>query len=158
MNIGVFFGGKSPEHDVSIITGQLIISELRKTNHNIVPVYLGKNGEWHLDEKLGKLKFFLDENGKDEALKNFGKYDIDLEASRGKMVFVKKGLTRKKVEIDLAFPAFHGSNGEDGTIQGLWEIFNIGYVGCDVASSAIAMDKILTKLFYKSRHLNIKKR
>lgn len=149
MNIGVFFGGKSPEHDVSIITGQLIISELKKSEHNVVPIYLGKNGEWYVSEELGTLKFFQDPE-KDKKLLEFSKVSLDLEKSQGKMVFQKKGFLGRAIEIDLAFPAFHGSNGEDGTIQGLFELFNIPYVGCDVPSSAIAYDKILTKTYYKS--------
>lgn len=149
MNVGVFFGGKSPEHDVSIITGQLIISELKKSEHNVVPVYLGKNGEWYVSEDLGTLKFFQDPE-KDKKLLEFSKVSLDLEKSQGKMVFQKKGFMGSVIEIDLAFPAFHGSNGEDGTIQGLFELFNLPYVGCDVPSSAIAFDKILTKTYYKS--------
>jgi len=149
MNIGVFFGGKSPEHDVSIITGQLVISELKKTAHNVVPVYSGKNGEWYVSQELGTLKFFQDTE-KDRKLLEFSRVFLDLEKSQGKLVFQKKGLLGKVIEIDLAFPAFHGSNGEDGTIQGLFELFNVPYVGCDVPSSAIAFDKILTKTYYKS--------
>jgi D-alanine-D-alanine ligase len=149
MNIGVFFGGKSPEHDVSIITGQLVISELKKMQHNVVPIYLGKNGEWYISQELGTLKFFQDHQ-KDKKLLEFSKVSLDLEKSQGKMVFQKKGLMAKSIEIDLAFPAFHGSNGEDGTIQGMFELCNLPYVGCDVASSAIAYDKILTKTYYKS--------
>lgn len=149
MNIGVFFGGKSPEHDVSIITGQLVISELKKMQHNVVPIYLGKNGEWHIDNELGQLNFFQDKN-KTKKLLEFSQFNLDLQKSQGKLVFQKKGLLGKAIEIDLAFPAFHGSNGEDGTIQGLFELFNVPYVGCDVASSAIAFDKILTKTYYKN--------
>ncbi|MEI6587389.1 MAG: D-alanine--D-alanine ligase family protein [Candidatus Moraniibacteriota bacterium] len=149
MNIGVFFGGKSPEHDVSIITGQLIISELKKMQHNVVPIYLGKNGEWYVSQELGTLKFFQDSQ-KDKKLLEFSKVSLDLEKSQGKMVFQKKGFMGQAIEIDLAFPAFHGSNGEDGTIQGMFELCNLPYVGCDVASSAIAYDKILTKTYYKS--------
>ncbi|MEI7426210.1 MAG: D-alanine--D-alanine ligase family protein [Candidatus Moraniibacteriota bacterium] len=149
MNIGVFFGGKSPEHDVSIITGQLVISELKKMQHNVVPIYLGKNGEWHIDNELGQLNFFQDKN-KTKKLLEFSQFNLDLQKAQGKLVFQKKGLLGKVIEIDLAFPAFHGSNGEDGTIQGLFELFNVPYVGCDVPSSAIAFDKILTKTYYKS--------
>ncbi len=152
MNIGVFFGGKSPEHDVSIITGQLIISELKKMQHNVVPVYLGKNGEWHVSEELGTLRFFQDPE-KDKKLLEFSRVSLDMEKSRGKMVFRKKGFMGHVVEINLAFPAFHGSNGEDGTIQGLFELFGVPYVGCDVPSSAIAFDKILTKTYYKSMEI-----
>jgi D-alanine-D-alanine ligase len=149
MNIGVFFGGKSPEHDVSIITGQLVISELKKSEHNVVSVYLGKNGQWYVSQDLGTLKFFQDTE-KDKKLLEFSRVSLDLEKSQGKMVFQKKGFLGKAIEIDLAFPAFHGSNGEDGTIQGLFELCNLPYVGCDVPSSAIAYDKILTKTYYKS--------
>lgn len=148
MTIGVFFGSRSPEHDVSIITAQLIISELKKMNeYKVVPVYLSKEGEWHISDELGELKFFHREDKK-EILKKFNCYFIDLEKSKGKIVFKKKGLVSKKIVIDLAFPAFHGSFGEDGTIQGLFEMFNIPYVGCGVAAAALAMDKILTKLMY----------
>lgn len=147
--IGVFFGGKSPEHDVSIITGQFIISGLKKLGYNVAPVYLDKNGEWFLGDDLGALSFFKDKN-RNEKLKKMAKFSLDLGESKDKLVFKKTGLSSKKYIIDIAFPAFHGKNGEDGTIQGLFEIFNIPYVGCDVASSAIAIDKGLTKLFYKA--------
>lgn len=148
--IGVFFGGKNPEHDVSIITGQLIISELKKLKCNVMPIYIGKAGEWYIDKKLGALKFFVGME-KEEMLKSFEKYYIDLQNSRGKIVFKAKSIFSKKITIDIAFPAFHGENGEDGTIQGLFEFLNIPYIGCNVASSAIAIDKILTKMFYKSQ-------
>ncbi len=150
MNIGVFFGGKSPEHDVSIITGELVISELKKMGMHVTPIYIGKNGEWYIDERLGELKFFQSKE-KNAALKNFEKYVLNLKESMGKMVFNKKGLlVTSNIVIDVAFPCFHGSNGEDGTIQGMLEMFNVPYVGCDVASSALAFDKILTKLLYQS--------
>ena len=152
LKIGVFFGGKSPEHDVSIITGQLIISELKKMVREVIPVYFDKKGGWFIGEELGKLKFF-NSVSKDKELKKFGGYCLDLKESEKKMVFKKRGIFPKKVEIELAFPAFHGANGEDGTIQGMFEIFNIPYVGCDVPSSAIAMDKALTKLFYQSKNI-----
>jgi D-alanine-D-alanine ligase len=151
-NIGVFFGGKSPEHDVSIITGEFIISELKKMGYEVTPVYLDKDGSWHINKNLGALKFFQKKNKK-EYLKKFEKFYLDLEKSKNKIVFKKKGLIKKEISINLAFPAFHGSNGEDGAIQGFFEIFNMPYVGCDVASSALAIDKVLTKLFYKSHNI-----
>jgi D-alanine-D-alanine ligase len=66
------------------------------------------------------------------------------------MIFKRKGLFGKKIVIDLAFPAFHGNLGEDGAIQGLFKVLNVPFVGCGVTSSAVAMDKALTKLFYQS--------
>ncbi len=143
--IGVFFGSRSPEHDVSIITAQLIISGLKGLKYNVVPVYITKQGKWMIGEDLGNIKLFTDGDKKVEEQKNFSQYFFDMEESVGKMVFKKKGLMGKSVEIDLAFPAFHGSFGEDGTILGMFEMFGIPYVGCNVPSSAVAMDKALTK-------------
>ncbi len=66
------------------------------------------------------------------------------------MVFIRDGLMPGKIEIDLAFPALHGTNGEDGTIQGVFELVNVPYIGCGVAPSAVAMDKVLTKMFFQA--------
>ena len=143
--IGVFFGSGSPEHDVSIITAQLIISGLKGLGYNVVPVYITKKGQWLLGEALGSLKLFTDPNKKVEEEKSFAQYYLDLEESCGKMVFKKKGLGGKTVIVDLAFPALHGSFGEDGTIQGMFEMLGVPYVGCGVPASAVAMDKALTK-------------
>lgn len=149
-NIGVFFGSRNTEHDISIITAQLIISGLKGLGYNVIPIYISQKGKWMLGDELASLKTFT-ENEK-VFLKNnkFSQYFLDLENSVGKIVFQKKDLFAKSIEIDLAFPAFHGAFGEDGTIQGLFEMFNIPYVGCDVSSSAIAMDKALTKNMFKA--------
>lgn len=145
-NIGVFFGSQSPEHDISIITAQLAISGLKGLNYQVTPVYITKQGKWMIGEELGNLKMFTDPEKKVENEKKYSEYYLDLEESVGKMVFKRKGFAGKSIIIDLAFPALHGSFGEDGTIQGLFEMFGIPYVGCDVSSSAIAMDKALTKI------------
>jgi D-alanine-D-alanine ligase len=143
--IGVFFGSGSPEHDVSIITAQLIISGLKGLGYPVVPVYITKKGQWLLGEDLGNLKMFTDPKKKAEEAKDFAHYYLDMEKSSGKMVFKKKGLAGKTVTIDLAFPALHGSFGEDGTIQGMFEMLGMPYAGCGVPASAVAMDKALTK-------------
>lgn len=142
MTIGVFFGSRSPEHDISIITGQLIISGLKKLGHFVVPVYIDKQGQWMLGDELGQMKSFTAQGLDFSKFKN---YSLDLENSRKKLVFKQKGIIGKTVTVDLAFPALHGANGEDGTIQGLFEMFNVPYVGCGVATSAMAMDKVITK-------------
>ncbi|MHB8904123.1 MAG: D-alanine--D-alanine ligase family protein [Patescibacteria group bacterium] len=149
-NIGVFFGGKSPEHDISIITGALIISVLKKMpEYNVIPVYLDKQERFFINEKLGSLAFFSAPDYQTK-LNKFGAYSLDLDASADCLVFNQKTLfSEKTITIDLAFPAFHGNLGEDGSIQGMFNIFNIPYIGCDLASSGIAMNKILTKIFYQ---------
>ncbi|MDO8626354.1 MAG: D-alanine--D-alanine ligase family protein [Candidatus Magasanikbacteria bacterium] len=149
--IGVFFGSRSPEHDISVITGVFIIAELKKLGYSVVPVYIGKTGEWYISDTVGSLKFFTQKNYEAELAKNnFQKYFLDLESSRGKIVFKRKGLAGREITIDVAFPALHGSFGEDGTIQGLFEMLGVPYVGCDVTASAVTMDKVLTKLLYQS--------
>ena len=148
--IGVFFGSRSPEHDISIITGQFVISGLKKLGYPVVPVYLDKRGRWFLGQEFGELKSFT---GSKLNLGNFKQYVLDLGQSQGRLVFTQKGLLGKTLAIDVAFPALHGSNGEDGTIQGLFEMFNVPYVGCNVASSAMAMDKILTKQVLKANNI-----
>lgn len=148
-NIGVFFGGKSPEHEISIITGQLIISELKKNpDYRVIPVYIDKQEHFFIDDSLGKLSFFS-EDGYEKKLSSLISYDLSLKESVNKIVFKSGSIFSKKIIIDLAFPAFHGNLGEDGSMQGLFNIFNIPYVGCDVPASAIAMDKALTKIFYQ---------
>lgn len=149
--IGVFFGSRSPEHDVSIVTGQLIISGLKKLNYSVVPVYLDKQGKWYLGEEFGSLKHFTtNEPLKD---KNADKYYLQLDTSGGKMIFKQSGLMPKQIVVDMAFPAFHGQNGEDGTFQGLCELLGVSYVGCDVTSSALTMDKALTKMIYLANNI-----
>ena len=143
--IGVFFGSRSPEHDVSIITAQLVISGLKGLGHAVVPVYISKQGQWMLGEELGSLKSFTDPNKKIEREDRLSQYYLDMEKSLGKLVFKKKGLAGKTVIIDMVFPALHGSFGEDGTLQGMLEMLNVPYVGCGVTASAAAMDKALTK-------------
>lgn len=151
--IGVFFGSRSTEHDISIFTAQLIIHTLKKLGYNVVPIYINQNGKWLISDKLGILKNFTDPKHNIKKKDNFGKYYLDIGNISKGMVFKKRGLAGKKITIDMAFPAFHGPYGEDGTIQGLFEMFSIPYVGCDVASSAIAMDKTLTKQICKANSL-----
>lgn len=148
--IGVFFGSRSAEHDVSIITGQVIINGLKKLGYPVVPVYISKTGEWCLGENLDTLKNFVEATNIDSKNKA---YYVDLEQSHGKIVFKQKGMMGKEVVIDIAFPAFHGTFGEDGTIQGLFEMLWVPYVGCGVPTSSIAMDKVLTKQMLQSQQI-----
>lgn len=152
VNIGVFFGSGSVEHDISIITAQLIIAGLKGLNYQVIPIYITKQGRWMLGEDLGNLKFLVNNLTRlSDTLSSpgEGEWRLDMQESIGKMVFKKKGLLGKSITVDLAFPALHGTYGEDGTIQGLFEMFGIPYVGCGVTASAIAMDKALTKIILR---------
>ena len=93
MKIGVFFGGKNPEHDISIITGNLILHGLRKIGRDACAIYLDKDGKWRLGDELESVAFFGKRNGMDAL----GRWYLDLEKSSGKMVFKKKGFAGKTV-------------------------------------------------------------
>lgn len=152
MKIGVFFGSRNPEHDVSIITGCLVAKGLKEMGHEVIPVYIGKDGVWYVDPGLRDLDFYKQKDYL-QKIKSFSGFSLNL-SQLGKIILERNSLfSPKKFEIELAFPAFHGQNGEDGTIQGLFELMNVPYVGCDVISSAIAMDKVSTKLFYQRFNL-----
>lgn len=156
-NIGVFFGSGSVEHDISIITANLIINGLKGLGYSVTPVYITKQGKWMLGEELSDLKLFSDPNKKVEDETSYAEYYLDMQESVGKMVFKKKGILGKSITIDLAFPALHGTYGEDGTIQGLFEMFGLPYVGCGVPASAISMDKTLSKIVMKDAGIPVTK-
>lgn len=150
--IGVFFGSRSPEHDISILTAQVVIAGLRKSGHNVVPIYISKKGNWYCSPELSSIKFFANQEKLDQKLKDLPNLTLDLKLTQ-KIVLKETKIFGKEYTIDLAFPCFHGKYGEDGTIQGLFELLNVPYVGCDVASSAMAMNKILTKRICTSKNL-----
>ena len=123
--IAVIFGGMSSEHDVSIASGTSVIKNLNQEKYDILPVYISKEGEWYLvTEKITNLKV-------GEQLNHFEKIENLLEFLRN---------------IDVAFPVLHGLYGEDGTIQGMFEMMQIPYVGSKVLGSSISMDKAYTKI------------
>lgn len=144
--VGIFFGSRSPEHDISIITAMRVIEGLGALPHyRPVPVYISKDGQWFSGETLGEVAFFRQPDF-GQAIEPYGVTSLSLGG--GKLIlYPKRRLLRsaRPVRIEVAFPCFHGSFGEDGTIQGLFEIAGIPYVGCGVLASAIAMSKIHTR-------------
>ena len=147
--IGVFFGGQSPEHEISIITGEFIIAEMKKMGLSVAAVYIGRDGAWYTDERIAKLAFFKEEY--EEALQELPEYYLNLGRSEYRLALQQRGVFGMgRVNIDYIFPAFHGLGGEDGTVQGLAEFFQVPYAGCGIYASAIAVDKVLTKQVLQS--------
>lgn len=151
-NIGIIFGGKSVEHEVSVITALQVYENIDKSRYNTIPIYIDKKGKWFTHPDLFKYETF--KNGNFENLNSaFIKPDSDdnyLYYKTGK--FFKK---EKKIKIDFYFLLVHGTNGEDGTLQGLMELNNIPYSSCGITGSALGMDKILMKQIFKSVGLPI---
>lgn len=134
--IAVIYGGKSAEHDVSLLTAKSIINEMNKEKYDIYPIFISKNGEWAKGNKI--LKNI--DNEKQLIFNNFNKNLSEL-------------LYQENKKFDIVFPVLHGPNGEDGTIQGFLEIMNIAYVGNNVLSSATGMDKAIMKKLFASAEL-----
>lgn len=141
--VGVFFGSRSTEHDVSIITAiASIIKPLELTRaYEVVPVYIAKDGKWYADQALKDISLFT--SGRIEAW--CAKHEpLQLLFENG-LQLVLPGRKKRVIAIDVAFPALHGTHGEDGEVMAVFELANIPYVGCGVSASVIAMDKVLAK-------------
>ncbi len=144
--VGVIFGGRSVEHDVSIITGQQVIRAFDPARYEVVPIYIDREGRWFTGQPLLEIKNF-----KNEVVSLKGVESAILSPSvqhHGLIINPTAGrFDRSEVKrLDVIFPAVHGSHGEDGTLQGLFELADIPYVGCGVLGSALANDKILSKI------------
>lgn len=131
IKLGVVFGGMSTENEVSCISGASVIKHLNKEKYNVFPIYIDKIGNWY--------KVKLEDVEKSEELEN--KEHIE-------------NITEYLKQMDVIFPVLHGLYGEDGTIQGLFELLKIPYVGCGVLASSVGMDKVYTKLIFEKANIN----
>jgi len=152
--IGVVFGGKSVEHDVSIITAHnpIIDSLLATKKYEVVPIYISKDGTWYSDQKMNEIVYFKDSNF-EERLEKLEK--ISLKFDDGLYLVWDKIFGKKEKKIDLVFPAMHGTYGEDGSLMGLLRMAGVPFVGCDIFASSVAMDKILTKQVLNSEGISV---
>ena len=154
IKVGVIFGGRSVEHEISVISAQQAIAAFDKNSYDITPIYITKTGKWY----TGNALLVVDNYRNTDSLlaqcteiyltPTFGDFTINaVQSSIWK--------SRELGKIDIAFPIIHGTNGEDGSLQGLLELKGIPYVGCDVLSSAIGMDKIMMKMVLKESKLPV---
>lgn len=153
--IAVIFGGRSTEHDVSIMTAiASVIRPLELTKrYQVEPVYISKDGRWFWDKKLKDIKLFQSGDIEDFLHKSPAvqlSFDSGLTLVRSSQFAGRKAYKK----IDLVFPAMHGTHGEDGELMGLLEMANVPYVGCGPAASAIAMDKVLAKQVVQSEDID----
>jgi len=142
MKVAVFFGGNSPEHDVSIVSAiSAVISPLKLLGHTVVPVYIAKNGDWFTGRELGEIKTY--QTGKIEEIQK-KQTALTISLNDGLTIF-PEGKRRKGIKIDVAFPVMHGAYGEDGSLMGLLRMIKVPFVGCDMEAAAVAMNKVLSK-------------
>lgn len=135
MNVAILYGGKSGEHEISLLSATAIWKNISRM-HNVTLIGISKSGKWYLQGKTLAKKVF--ESGEDLSI---------IEKAENEVFVVPSGKTKafrtatKTLNIDVVFPVLHGSYGEDGKIQGLFEMADIAYVGCGVLSSSVTMDK-----------------
>ena len=131
--LGVIFGGTSTEHEVSIVSGTSVIKNLNKEKYEIYPIYIDKAGEWFEFEPDNKTYKVGDEIVGTKKIENIWNY---------------------LKTMDILFPVLHGLQGEDGTIQGMFELLKIPYVGTRVLGSSVCMDKVYSKIIFEKAKLN----
>lgn len=141
--IAVIFGGRSAEHDVSIITAHIPIiqSLLAIGQFDVYPIYIAKDGSWYSSQEMNDLVYFKQDNFEPYLLKQ---KKVQILFDKG-LKIIWPGIRPKTVQIDVVFPAMHGTFGEDGSLMGLLRMSGVPFVGCDLFASAVAMDKVLTK-------------
>ena len=152
--VAMMFGGKSVEHEVSVISGIQAYMSMDTDKYDVIPVYMTKNNEMYIGDSIGDIESY---KNIDELLKKSQRVIMLNEDGRVKLVQypVKKLGKNVEVGIDVAFPVVHGTNVEDGGFQGYLKTMGIPFVGCDVTASAIGMDKYITKLVLKESNVPV---
>lgn len=154
IKLAVMFGGRSVEHEISVISAIQAIGAVNKEKYEVIPIYITKNNEMYVGEHIGDI----------EAYKNISKLlsestRVNLISDEGRALIVKyphKAFSKDVIDyIDIAFPVVHGTNVEDGTLQGYLKMLNLPYVGCDVLSSAVGMDKYVMKTVLKDNGIPV---
>ncbi len=153
IKVGVVFGGRSVEHEVSIISAIQTIHAIDDSKYEVVPIYISKEGSWYIGEGLTDI----------ESYKNLAQFVASCKkvmpsVSSDQMLFYyPHTLFQKRIvdKLDVIFPVMHGTHGEDGALQGVLELMNIPYVGSDVLASAVGMDKVIQKMILQAANLPI---
>ncbi len=154
IKLGIFFGGKSVEHEISVITMSQAIASIDESKYELVPIYISKQGVMYTGDDLLDLYQYKD---LDVLLKRSFKVSVVNTGKRVEVIRVPAPIIGKKVlnTIDVAFPIIHGTNGEDGTIAAFINLLGIPCVGPDILASSVGMDKIAMKKIMKESGLPV---
>lgn len=151
-NVAVFFGGRSVEHEISVISALQAIHAFDQSKYNVIPIYISKEGKWFTGDELLEMSNYKDLKGLEKKVEEvymkpvYGDYNLYLSNPKGSLFSKKKTILET---LHVAFPILHGSHGEDGMFQGVLETIGIPFVGCDTLSSANGMDKITMKMILR---------
>ena len=142
-NVAVFFGGRSVEHEVAVISAVQAMNYMNTEKYDITPVYITKDGEMYHSPDMINIDEYRDIPS---LLKKSKNVTMVRGGDKFNLIELKKGLFKKVVcSVDIAFPVVHGTNCEDGSLVGWFELLGIPYVSCDVLSAAVGMDKAVCK-------------
>jgi D-alanine-D-alanine ligase len=147
IRIGILYGGRSGEHDVSLCSAASIFSALDRNKYEIMAIGIDRDGRWYVQNKP---KIISDKDfGRKMSLKKSGMWLVNHFEQKNKLHLYDIKNKNKEVVVDVVIPVLHGTFGEDGTLQGLLELAMVPYVGADVAGSAVGMDKDIAKRLLK---------
>lgn len=154
IKIALLFGGKSAEHDISVISALQAYRHLNRDKYDVYPVYITKDGEMFYGEETGSIEAYANI---DYLLSRSFRVSLVREGGKVALVYDKKPLFggRKIADVDVALPVVHGTNVEDGTIQGYLQLLGLPYCGCDILSSAVGMDKYVTKTILREAGISV---
>ncbi len=152
--VGVFFGGKTTEHEISVISAIQAIGYIDREKYDVIPVYISKNNEFYVGEKIGDISAYTNIPA---LLKESQRVIMVNDEGKAKLIKYPQKMFGKSLYdyIDIAFPIVHGTNVEDGTLQGFLQMMGVPYVGCDVLSSAVGMDKYVMKTVLKDNGIPV---
>jgi D-alanine-D-alanine ligase len=147
LKIGVLYGGRSGEHDVSLCSAASVVAALDKSKYDVVAIGIDRDGRWYVQDQP---EIVVDKAfGKILSLKKRGLWLVNHFEQKNKLYIYNLETSGEKVFVDVVFPVLHGTYGEDGTLQGLLELAMVPYVGVDVAGSAVGIDKDIAKRLLK---------
>ena len=155
--VGVFFGGRSTEHEISVISANQAMAAMSREKYDIIPVYITKEGKWYTGEALTDVANYRDTDALLQKCEQvymrpiYGDYNLYSMKTAGVFRHDHKVIAA----LDVVLPVLHGSNGEDGTFQGVIETIGIPFAGCDVLASANGMDKITMKMILASEDVPV---
>jgi len=156
LNVGIIFGGRSQEHEISLMSATSIIKAIDKEKYDYLPIGITKSGQWMIyNGPIEKIETGEWEEIANKQLMENPDGNLFSVIPMGSMENTEDLINFLGNKVDAVFPVLHGPFGEDGTIQGLFEMANIPYVGSGVLSSSLCMDKVYTKKILQCEGLNV---
>ena len=154
INVAILFGGRSPEHKISLLSAQNVIKSLDREKYNPILIAIDKSGQWHYHDKAMSL---LHPDDVDKITLDDTSHKVLLSQNTDEKALISHATHDVICHIDVIFPVLHGTYGEDGSIQGLAKTANIPCVGCGLLGSAIGMDKDIMKRILRDAQIKVAK-